>query len=197
MRSLWVDRNFKYDGSQLRSLFAYLEFGLQGDSIVSWVGPCDIPIQHMVDGEDKLAKATICGDLMLHFIVERFGAGLETMVVWQRLLANIVRDIIWSQLAEGAAPTALGGASALLLRRDGDDLFLAEKKLSISIATVSPVSGLMHFAVNVENSGTPVPTLSLKELGLEAGALARAIMQAFVVESADVRAATCKVHWVK
>ena len=32
-----------YDGTQIRSLWAYREFGVQGDSIVAFRGACEIP----------------------------------------------------------------------------------------------------------------------------------------------------------
>ncbi|MGZ3782751.1 MAG: DUF366 family protein, partial [Pseudobdellovibrionaceae bacterium] len=37
----------------------------------------------------------------------------------------------------------------------------------ISIATKSPVSVMVHFAMNITNKGTPVKTLSLQDLKLE------------------------------
>ena len=70
MKSLFIKENFKYDGSQLRSLFAYLNYGLLGDSIVSWIGPCNVDFDHMVDGEDLLQKSEIRSDNMVHFIIE-------------------------------------------------------------------------------------------------------------------------------
>ena len=69
MKSMFIDKEFKYDGTQLRSLYAYLDFELMGDSVVSWIGACDISNEHMVDGEDLLLNAAICGDKMLHFII--------------------------------------------------------------------------------------------------------------------------------
>ncbi|MBK7892418.1 MAG: DUF366 family protein [Bdellovibrionales bacterium] len=194
MKSLFIEKNISYDGTQLRSLFAYMDFGLQGDSIVSWVGPCNVSFDHMVDGEDLLAKAEIRGGQMVHFIVECFSTPLAEMVWQQRLLASLVHDLI---LEKGRV--AGGGVPAV--RRDGDDVFVklpsGEGKFSISIATVSPVSGLMHFAVNVTNSGTPVPTASLDDLGLRAPEFAREILKRFVGEFESVRGATTKVRWVR
>src|SRR5204862_171027 len=92
----------------------------------------------------------------VHFILEKFDCSLLAAVALQRLFASVVRDVLGAM-----APAAAG------IRRDGDDLFLGDKKLSISIATVSPVSALVHFAVNVTNEGTPVPTLALADLAVE------------------------------
>lgn len=189
MRSKWLDQKLKYDGSQLRSLYAYMNHGLQGDSIIAWRGPCDVTPEHMVDGEDLRAKSEIRGAEMIHFIIEKFDCSLLAAVALQRLLATIVKDVLLEQ-AGGKTP-------ALELRRDGDDLFAGERKLSISIATVSPVSALIHFAVNVVNAGTPVPTLALEDLGVEANDFADTVMNRFRAEVMTIKDATQKVFWVK
>lgn len=193
MKSLFIEKNISYDGTQLRSLSAYMDYGLQGDSIVSWIGPCNVSFDHMVDGEDLLAKAEIRGGQMVHFIVECFSTPLAEMVWQQRLLASLVHDFILEKgRVEGRVPA---------VRRDGDDVFVelptGEGKFSISIATVSPVSGLLHFAVNVTNGGTPVPTASLDDLGLLAAEFASTILDRFVAEFESVRGATTKVRWVR
>ena len=76
MKTHWCEDEFAYDGTQLRSLFAYLEYGHLGDSIVSWAGPCEISFDHMVDGEDLRDQSPIRGSKMLHFIVECFDTQL-------------------------------------------------------------------------------------------------------------------------
>ncbi|CAN5631656.1 DUF366 family protein [soil metagenome] len=188
----FVEKEFPYDGTQLRSLFAYLDHGLLGDSIVSWVGSCDIDFAHMVDGEDLLAKAEIRGGRMVHFIVEKFQATLPEMVALQRLLASIVKDVVVDKEH---------GIPRFPIRREGDDVYVVlpdgEGKLSISIATVSPASGLVHFAVNVSNEGTPVKTASLEDLRFAAREFAELVLKKFSVECESIREATMKVKWVR
>jgi hypothetical protein len=181
----FVPEKLAYDGSQLRSLFGYLDHHILGDSIIAFVGPCDIPFEHMVDGEDLLAKAAIRGREMLHFIIEEFGKNLELAVTRQRLLACLVREV----LAEKCP--------AKNFLREGDDIFVDGGKLSISIATVSPVSSLIHFAMNVTNEGTPVKTSSLKDLNLEAPGLAEVVAHRYLKEIEGIHSATQKVKWVK
>lgn len=210
MLTKFIDKEFAYDGTQLRSLFAYLDHGLLGDSIVAWVGPCNIDFTHMVDGEDLLAKAEIRGSRMVHFIVEKFQATLPEMVALQRLLAAIVKDVVVAKISSqstdaGAGPAAAGavasGVPRFPVRRDGDDVYVTlpsgEGKLSISIATVSPSSGLVHFAVNVSNEGTPVKTASLEDLRFAAREFADLVLAAFAHECASIKDATMKVKWVK
>lgn len=180
-----------YDGTQLRSLFAYMEHGILGDSAVAWVGPCNVSPQHMVDGEDLRDQSEIRGSKMLHLILEKFEARLPEMVVLQRLLSAMTKDLLEQQRR------AIPGQC---LKREGDDLYLATKdgkgKLSISIATVSPVSGLIHFAINVSNQGTPVKTASLEDLGIDARCFADELLLRIASEINSIKDAACKVKWV-
>lgn len=190
MKSKFIESNELYDGAQLVSLRSYLKFGILGDSVVSWIGPCDVSLDHMVDGEDLLAGAAIRGSSMVHFIIEKFDSSLLAAVGLQRLLASIVRD----ELASSAGNRAL----AAELFRSGDDIYSADRrKLSISIATQSPVSSLIHFAVNVSNKGTPVPTLSLEDLKVDPRKFAESVMEKFCAEVKTIVEATQKVRWVK
>lgn len=186
MESLFIEKKFAYDGSQLRSLFAYLEHGVLGPSVISWQGACDIPFTHMVDGEDLLAKAVIESDEMLHFIIEIFDRDLFSGVAIQRLFASIARDYLQKQVT-----ATLNGQQ---LVRDGDDLYLTDRKLSISIATKSPVSTMVHFAMNVTNEGTPVKTLSLEDLKLDPRKVAEDLMHLLKKEYVDIVVATQKVR---
>jgi uncharacterized protein len=185
VKAKFLETQEKYDGTQLVSLRNYLQHGILGDSIVAWIGPCDISFEHMVDGEDLLAKAQIAGSMMVHFIVEKFDVSLFAAVGLQRLLASIVKDHLH---AAGSDKT---------LFRDGYDLFSRDRKLSISIASQSPVSSLIHFAVNVSNKGTPVKTLALEDLSVDPQTFAREIMERFCKEVESITEATQKVRWVK
>ena len=178
-----------YDGTQLISLQNYLQHKILGDSIVAWIGPCDVHVEHMVDGEDLLENAKICGSSMLHFIIEKFDSSLFAAVAMQRLFASVVKDEV--QLL------AKNREQALALIREGDDLFVGGKKLSISIATQSPMSSLVHFAMNVSNAGTPVPTLSMQDLELLPKPFAESVMAKFCNEIESMVQATQKVRWVR
>ncbi len=187
MRSKWIETEFKYDGTQLKSLFAYLDHSLLGDSIVSWEGPCDIPFEHMVDGEDFLEKSEIRSSKMLHFIVEKFDTSLFSAVLMQRMLASLCLDMMRARVPSKASE----------MRREGDDVFWNDRKLSISIATLSPVSGLIHFAVNTSNENTPVKTCALSDFSISVRDFAEDLMKKFCSEIESVTIATQKVHWVR
>ena len=81
--------------------------------------------------------------------------------------------------------------------RTGDDLFYGDGKLSISIATVSPVSALIHFAINITNENTPVKTASLGDLKVSHQSFAENLCASFVREIETIKEACTKVHWVR
>lgn len=187
MKSLFLKNEFPYDGTQLRPLYAYLEHGVLGDSIVAWVGPCEIPFEHMVDGEDLREASPIRGGRMLHFIIEIFDRDLFSAVALQRLFASLWLD-------EMRARASASMASAGGWRRDGDDVYFDDKKLSISIASRSSLSCQIHFAVNVTNQGTPVPTCALEDFQLKAEPTATKMMELFIREYESTLQATRKVR---
>lgn len=189
MKSKLITQKIKYDGSQLKPLFAYENFGLLGNSIVSWQGACDVTLDHMVDLEDKIVNAKICGNEMLHFIIEIFNDSLLSAVALQRLFASIVQIEIFK------AVKILNPKNFI---RTGDDLYFIQNtkkfKLSISIASKSSVSIQIHFALNIVNEGTPVPTSSLSQFKIKPHVLSKSIMASFVSEFDTILEATQKVR---
>lgn len=189
MKTKWVEKEFKYDGTQLRSLFAYLHYGLLGDSIVAWKGACSISFEHMVDGEDLLQNSIIESDHMIHFIVEKFDISLFAAAALQRVMGSLCVALLKEMSPDNSFVQQL--------IRKGDDIYADDKKLNISIATQSPTSSLIHFGVNVKNEGTPVPTLCLEECGVDPIQFANKLMDNFASEVESLQKATQKVRWVK
>ncbi len=182
MKTLFIKQKTPYTGEQLKALFGYLQWGLQGDSTVAWLGACDIPFAHMVDGEDLRDGSRIAGSEMLHFIIEVFHRDLHFGVALQRLFASSVRETLQELRAD------------LILHRRGDDIYWQEQKLSISIASVSGVSTMIHFAVNVTNQGTPVATCALADWQIEPESFATKILERWQKEYTDLLGATQKVR---
>ncbi len=187
----------QYDGSQLRPLFAYENFHLKGHSVLSWIAPCKVSLAHMVDYEDKIEQQKICSDEMLHFIFEIFPAHLFSGVVLQRLISSLALESLTRSILNSHDQK---------LWREGDDLYFETRhhpaqnspsqklKLSISICSVSAVSTQIHFAMNTLNTGTPVPTIGLKQLGLhDFQKLAEDIMYRAAQEFTSIVEATMKV----
>lgn len=184
MRTFWFAENMKYNGAQLAPLYNYLKHGILGDSIVAWVGGCDVSLEHMMDGEDLRQQARIEADQMLHFVLELFHFPLSTAVALQRLMGEL--------LIHEIRKAATGNFD---LKRHGDDIYFDKRKLNISIATCSHNSSLIHYGVNVSNAGTPVPTCSLQDFAIEnAEAFARSFMEVCKDEVLSLRRAEVKVR---
>jgi hypothetical protein len=147
------DEIFAYDGSQINPSWAFQEFGIYGSSIVTWIGPVNITPDNLKDFAD--VGLEIKSDNMVNFICEFFDQqppNMRIAYLRQRLLVMIFKEI----LAEYGVQTL----------REGDDIFVDGGKLSISIASVSLSSAKIHFALNIEDRGTPddVETIGLYDI---------------------------------
>lgn len=187
MKFHYDQKRTPYTGKELAPLRNYLHYGLLGNSIVAWCGPCHVAYSEMVDGEDVRAKSTIASDHMLHFTIELFDIPLTSGVLLQRLFAEMIISEIKMNIAASNKPQ-------IHFVRNGDDIFFNNKKLNISIATRSINSVLLHIGINVENSGTPVPTCALSDFSIEPQSLALKLMQTLCSEWQDILDSTYKVH---
>lgn len=174
----FIDEEITYTGDILHSHFAYEEFGILGDSIISFIGPAKVE-EYLVDIEDQKKKGIIYSEEMLHFIVEHFSLDLREAIFRQRHLITIIAELLGQNI-----------------ERNGDDLFYKDKKLSVSIATLSPVSALIHVGLNISSENTPVPTVGLEELDVEPKEFAEAVMDSYREELEDINKALAKVKAV-
>lgn len=170
MRVIFPEERINYTGEELASLWAYHRFQEQEDSIVAFRGACDVEPEYMIDQEDRVRGERIHSPDMLHFIVEHFDStSLRLIYARQRLLAAIA----CGELAR------LG----FEVSRQGDDLFYAGEKLSVSIASVSPVSAKIHFGINVKSDAY----MSLEKMGVKNPMrLLRRIARAYAQEIMDI-----------
>ena len=148
-----IDEIFEYDGSQINPSWAFQEFGIYGSSVITWIGPVNITPDNLKDFAD--VGLEIKSNNMVNFICEFFDQqppNMRIAYLRQRLLVMIFREI----LTEYGVQT----------RREGDDIFIDGRKLSISIASVSLSSAKIHFALNLEDKGTPgdVETIGLFDI---------------------------------
>ena len=177
-----LKQNLKYNGTQLRSGWIESVTGFSGDALVAFVGPADVPVENMVDLEDVAANALIFWESMLHFLMELRDRDLEKMVMRQRLLIVMMQE----ELAKFPKVPPL--------KRDGDDLYDADAKLTVSIATSSPASTLIHAAINISSRNTPLPTKGLADYGIDPLPLADILLKRFTQELASIFHATTKVR---
>ncbi len=184
MKAFYSDLPRTYDGSQLCSHFAFDNFNICGDSIVAFQGAADVKISHMVDKEDVHADAPIYSENMLHFIVEHFTDNFEWTIACQRLLITCLREDLQDCLDNYP------------FTRSGDDIFDENCKLTVSIATRSPVSCLIHTGINISSANTPVLTKGLSDYGLRPEAVATSVMNRYLHEITSMQRARAKVRGV-
>jgi len=168
-----------YTGCELRPHFLLTELGMKGSGLAAFIGPCQVKTEHLVDWEDRLENDRIEAKWMVHFIGEFFGMGLREGVLLQRLLI--------ATMAESLYPKAA-------VNRKGDDLWVGDRKLSVSIATASPVSVLLHVGINIDPAGAPVAAVGLQELGVVPESWVPEILEKVASEWADIEWACAKVR---
>jgi len=184
IKTYFHQQELAYTGKELHSHFALSKFNIIGDSLVAFVGPCSISGDDLVDMEEALSGQTIYSPKMLHFIAEFFGMDIHRAVLWQRLLVSIAMSSVIEQ------------KKRIHIERYGDDLYIGDKKLSISVATVSPVSALVHLGMNIDVTGVNFPIIGLQELNMHPEGLALFILEAFAREVEGARLAISKVRGV-
>lgn len=136
-----------YSGRELRPHFILERYGKVGSAVVAWIGPTQVPTSELVDWMDRRENETIVAGSMVHLIGEFFGLTLRETVLFQRLWIARVATLI-----------------GVDVKVSGNDLF-GPHKLSVSIATASPVSTLIHLGVNLDPEGAPVPATGLFQRG--------------------------------
>ena len=184
MKTRFLDENIKYEGWQLCPHWIYKNFKIQGDATVAFIGECEVKLTEMVDIEDVINNEPIYSKLMLSFISEQFNVGLVEGVFRQRLLICTIKEALEKR--------------GFKITRSGDDLFFDNKKLTVSIATKSATSVLIHTGVNIISEGAPVKASGLSsELGItDVKELAQEIMTNYAEEIDDIILASTKVRGV-
>jgi hypothetical protein len=184
MKTLFIDDEIKYIGSQLAPHWIYKKFKIQGDSIVAFCGESEVKLSEMVDIEDVINNEPIYSKCMLSFITEQFNIELVEGVLRQRLLITTIKEVLESR--------------GFKIKRNGDDLFVNDKKLSVSIATKSLTSVLIHTGINILSQGAPIAVSGLEsDLGIkDVKEFALEVMKRYSDEIDDIILASTKVRGV-
>ena len=184
MKTKLIEHEIKYEGWQLSPHWIYKNFKIQGDAIVAFVGECEVKLTEMVDIEDVINNEPIYSKSMLSFISEQFNVGLVEGVFRQRLLICTIKEALEKR--------------GYKITRSGDDLFFEDKKLTVSIATKSVNSILIHTGININSDCAPVKASGLaSELGLsDIKDFAKEIMNKYSQEIDDIILASTKVRGV-
>ena len=184
MKYKFIEEDIKYIGSQLAPHWIYQNFNIQGDAIVAFIGECEVKLTEMVDIEDVINNEPIYSKSMLSFISEQFGIGLVEGVLRQRLLISVIKELLEER--------------GIFVVRNGDDLMIDGRKLSVSIATKSITSVLIHTGLNILSEGAPVKASGLlSELGInDIRDFAVEVMKRYSDELEDISLAATKVRGV-
>lgn len=184
IKTKFIEEEIKYIGSQLSPHWIYKNFKIQGDAIVAFCGECKVDLTEMVDIEDVINNEPIYSKYMLSFITEQFGVGLTDGVFRQRLLMCVIKELLEER--------------GVFVVRNGDDLMIEGRKLSVSIATKSMTSILIHTGLNILSEGAPVKASGLtSELGIsDVKEFALEVMKRYSEEIEDIILAGTKVRGV-
>ncbi|MDR3290625.1 MAG: DUF366 family protein [Methanobrevibacter sp.] len=137
-----LDNNFEYDGSQINPNWAFKTLKIKGSSIISWIGSMNIKDENLKDYEDL--GLDIKSNNIINCIVEHFDiqpGNLRIAYLRQRLLVMILVEELSKK-----------GINPL---RDGDDIYVGNHKLTVSIATASLSSTKIHLGINLTDDGSP------------------------------------------
>ena len=183
MEKLFIDKEIKYTGAELSPHWIYKNFHIKGDAIVCFKGAVDVQLTEMVDIEDVINNEPIKSDKMANFIIEVFNSNLREMIIRQRLFISIIKETLEDM--------------GVNVKRKGDDLFYNNKKLSVSIATKSTVSTLVHTGINLVSTGAPIEVSSIKDMEIiNEDCFIEEIMKRFCIEIEDIEFAKVKVRGV-
>ena len=184
MKTKLIEKEIKYEGWQLSPHWIYKNFKIQGDATVAFIGECEVKLDEMVDIEDVINNEPIYSKSMLSFISEQFNVNLVEGVFRQRLLICKIKEAL--------------EARGIFVVRSGDDLFVDGKKLTVSIATKSLTSILIHTGVNIDSTDAPVKACGLtNDLGItDIEKFALDVMKNYSEEIDDIILASTKIRGV-
>ena len=184
-QTMILEESIDYTGEQLRSHFVREASGIVTDGVVAFRGACAVTGELLVDMEDAEQHSSIIADDMRHFIGEHFECTLREANYRLRLFIALAGEVL-RELAPG-----------IDLSRKGDDLFVGGRKLTVAIATVSPVSTVFHCGVNIDPQGAPVPAIGLAEIGVDDLTFTSTLLERYAGECESIDNAIRKVRGVR
>jgi len=170
-----------YTGAELRSGWVAARTGLSGDAAAGFVGPCHVPNENLVDLDDARAGTFIKAASMAHVIAEH-ACDLPVAVLRQRIMVALLGELL--------------RARGKRMRRDGDDLYYDDRKLTVSIAAPAASTCLIHLGINVDPAGAPVPAVGLTEMRLDAREILQDLLARYQHELDSMAHAATKVRTV-
>lgn len=180
MKTYFLDYPITYTGDQLKPHWILRTAKITGDALVAFHGPCQVKTESLIDIHDQQSGSFIYSESMVHLIGEWFQTDIKTMVFRQRLLIATVGEIIREKTDYNPI-------------RKGNDLYIDNRKLNVSVATVSPLSGLLHIGINILSKNTPLPTIGLEDIKLCQFELTNLLLEKAKEEMENIEIACAKV----
>ncbi len=175
MRSLYFKEKIKFTGEQLVPHWTYMNFDILGDSIIAFIGPCELEEKYLI-GIDHLKKKTqIRSEMMLHFLVEHFELDLEKAVLRQQLLVSILKDKLNHRLKGD------------VFQRWGNDIYEEDFKLTVSTVTKTSVSTKIHLGINISSKNVPVKAKGLSDYGIDPDDIAEVVMNQYRLDMRRIK----------
>ncbi len=183
IKTLYINKPINYSGKELEPHWIYRNFDILGDAVIAFCGETNVPQSFMLDQTDILDKAYIYSPLMLNFIIEHFDNDLNLALYRQRMFLIGIKD----ELEQLGIP---------IVRRV-EALYANNRKLTVSVASSSNVSTLVHTGINIETTGAPVKAAGLAELGVnDIQSFAENVMLRYQVELEQIYDARCRVRGI-
>lgn len=178
-----LEETIAYTGKELRSGWVREKTGIHGGgAAVGFVGPCHVEPEYMADLDDAKTGEGIEAAMMAHVVVEHVACSLQVAVLRQRLLVCNLCEIL--------------NERGIAVHRDGDDVFVGGRKLTVSIAAPSRRSCMIHLGIDVDPEGAPVAAVGLDEMGVAPFELLETLLDRYRKELATAAYAETKVRSV-
>jgi hypothetical protein len=175
MRSLYIKEKIKFTGEQLEPHWTYKNFDILGDSIIAFVGPCELEEKYIIGVNHLKKKTQIRSEMMLHFLVEHFDLDLEKAILRQKALIYILKDKLNHRL---------GGD---IFQIWGNDIYEKDFKLTIATVTKTPVSTKIHLGINISSKNIPVKAKGLSDYGIDPDDIAEVVMNQYRLDMRRVQ----------
>jgi len=184
MKTRFIKEELTFTGEQLHSLFAYDNYNILGDSIIAFIGACDISLKETVDLETQKARKYSYVPKMLHFLCEHFEVDVEKAILRSYLLLDIAKDILNEKLGTNQ------------IKRVFNELYDGESRVAISMATSSPVSSLIYVGVHIVPP-TDIPAKGLEDYQIDPLEFGNLVLERYAKDAERINQMRYRTRWVE
>ncbi len=180
MKSYFVDHPLQYTGSQLRPGWPSDAFGVDGDSIIGFVGPASII--ESTAGEEELVgdENILISSSMLHLIIAHHEASARETMLLHRLFLSSLLEVLGTDFY-----------------RKSNHIYYQEQQLSICKIRVGHPSSAFHMGFYVKATEQLPGIIGLEDLNISPQFFALHVMNKYVQEIRMLFSTTRTQHsWI-